>query len=278
MQDDEFNYIAALIKQRSGLSLNRDKTYLLESRLQPIARMYECLDAAQLIRKLRTTPDHKILNEITEAMTTNESMFFRDLKPFQQFSDIVLPKLLEQNADSKRLRIWSAACSNGQEPYSLAISMQEKGAQLAGWQKEILASDLSNKVLDKARKGDYSQFEVQRGLPIQVLIKYFEQCAENHWRIRDAIRQMVDFRMFNLLDDFTPLGKFDVIFCRNVLIYFDEPTKSMVLSKLAQALNPGGFLFLGSAETIIGLTDKFRSYEQQRGVFVLNQPAEACVA
>jgi len=208
------------------------------------------------------------VRDIVEAMTTNESFFFRDIKPFDQFKTFVLPQLLRVRAATRSLRIWSAACSSGQEPYSLAMILTEMRAQLAGWRIEIVATDLSTEILDKAQAGLYTQFEVQRGLPIQLLVKYFKQSGDR-WQIDEAIRKMVQFRTFNLLDDMGPLGRFDVVFCRNVLIYFDQPTKSAVLGRVARQLAPDGYLYLGGAETVLGITDRFAPVPDNRGIYGL---------
>ncbi|MBL4801482.1 MAG: protein-glutamate O-methyltransferase CheR, partial [Emcibacter sp.] len=200
------------------------------------------------------------------AMTTNESFFFRDNTPFDLFREDVLPSLLKSRATSKRLRIWCAAASTGQEPYSLAIILSEMQAKLAGWKVEIVGTDLSQQVLDKAKAGIYSQFEVQRGLPIKLLMKYFTQAGEM-WQISEKIRNMVTYKPFNLLDSFSGLGTFDVIFCRNVLIYFHQETKAQVLDRLRRQLPDDGTLFLGAAETVLGLTDKFKPVQGKRGMY-----------
>ncbi len=266
MKSEDFEMISSLLKKRSGLILPKDKVYLLESRLTPIAhkRGLETLD--ELLEEVRRYSKEDLLTEITEAMTTNESYFFRDNKPFDLFKDIVLPQLLESRAGRKRLRIWCAAASTGQEPYSLAIILKEMEAKLAGWDIEILGTDISQQVLDKAKMGLFSQFEVQRGLPIQLLIKYFNQVGEL-WQISDEIRNMVSYRKFNLLDSFSLLGSFDVIFCRNVLIYFDQTTKTEVLEKMRKLIPDDGWLFLGAAETVLGITDKFKPVQGQRGLY-----------
>lgn len=266
MKSEDFELISGLLKQRSGLILPIDKVYLLESRLTPIAhkRGLETLDA--LINEVRVERKEDLLNEITEAMTTNESFFFRDNKPFDLFKDTVLPQLLEARAQKKKIRVWCAAASTGQEPYSLAIILREMQAKLAGWDIEIIGTDISQPVLDKAKNGLFSQFEVQRGLPIQLLIKYFNQVGEQ-WQISDDIKSMVSYKKFNLLDPFTLLGKFDVIFCRNVLIYFDQPTKSEVLEKMRRLIPDDGTLFLGAAETVLGISDQFRPVQGQRGLY-----------
>jgi chemotaxis protein methyltransferase CheR len=199
-------------------------------------------------------------------MTTNESFFFRDKVPFEHFRDTIMPALLSARAQSRRIRIWCAAAATGQEPYSLAIALKELGKDLRGWRVEIVATDLSTEVLEKARAGIYSQFEVQRGLPALMLIKYFAQVGE-HWQIAPEIRAMVKFMPFNLLGDFAPLGRFDVVLCRNVLIYFDQATKVGVLERIADVTERDGFLMLGGAETVVGLTDRFKPVADKRGLY-----------
>ncbi|WP_374763404.1 CheR family methyltransferase [Yunchengibacter salinarum] len=267
MKADDFDFIAGLLKKQSGLTINPDKVYLLESRLTPVARRQglDSLDA--LVGRLRSRRDPKLIDEVTEAMTTNESFFFRDNTPFNIFRDHVLPGLADARKNTKRLRIWCAAASTGQEPYSLAITLREQWHKWKDWRIEIVGTDISGEVLDKARRGHYSQFEVQRGLPIQMLIKYFEQDGDV-WKISDDIRNMVQFKKFNLLDRFIGMGAFDVIFCRNVLIYFDQDTKKDVLDRMGALLNKDGALFLGAAETVLGLTDAFRPVRGQRGLYV----------
>jgi len=267
MRTEDFTFLADALKQRSGLMLTADKVYLLESRLTPLARKrgLDTLDA--LIQKLRLSRDEALWKDVTEAMTTNESFFFRDTTPFDLFRNHVLPGMLKARAAQKRLRIWCAAASTGQEPYSLAIILKENAAKLAGWNIEIVGTDICTQVLEKARAGTYSQFEVQRGLPIQMLIKYFRQDGDV-WRISDEIRSMVSYRPFNLLQSFSGMGTFDVIYCRNVLIYFDQPTKRDVLDRMRRVLSNDGALFLGAAETVLGITDAFRPVRGQRGLYV----------
>lgn len=264
---DEFTFIAGLLKDRSGLALTSDKGYLLETRLQPIARNHGLSDVKALIAKLRSAPPSALVHEVVESMTTNESMFFRDTKPFEHLSKIVFPAL--KAANRNRVRIWSAACSTGQEPYSIAMSIKEEAMKYPGMQFEIYATDLAGKVLDRCRSGVYSQFEVQRGLPIMLLMKYFTQRPNNMWEINDAIKSMVTFAPANLLTSYATLGRFDVIFCRNVLIYFDEKTKSDVLDRMAAISNPPGYLFLGGAESTLNLTKKWVASAEYRGLFTL---------
>ena len=268
MNVTDFEIIAQLLKERSGLALNKEKAYLLESRLNPVARKWNFSGFDELAQAIRSRGEEALLVDVTEAMTTNESFFFRDQKPFDQFNDMVLPHLLEARAAKRSFRIWSAACSSGQEPYTLAMLLQEHADKLAGWRVEIVATDLSNEILDKAKEGLYSQFEVQRGLPITHLVKYFVQVGDR-WQIEDSLRKMIKFQQFNLLSDLSSLGKFDVVFCRNVLIYFDTPTKTKVLNGIADLLPADGFLYLGGAETVLGTTDRFEIMQGQRGIYSL---------
>ena len=213
--------------------------------------------------------------DVVDAMTTNESFFFRDNRPFDQFRDVALPRLLETNAARRQIRIWSAACSNGQEPYSLAMILKEAAAKLSGWKIDIIATDLSREVLARAKSGLYSQFEVQRGLPITFLVKYFKQEGEK-WQIDAAIRSMVQFKEFNLLQAPRGFGTFDAVFCRNVLIYFDPEMKSNILGNIADVLAHHGVFYLGGAETVIGVSDRFAPMPNNRGVYELTEaPAKA---
>jgi chemotaxis protein methyltransferase CheR len=206
---------------------------------------------------------------VVEAMTTNETFFFRDKIPFDHLRDTIVPALVQARASRKSLRIWSAASSTGQEPYSIAMCLREMGAALAGWRVEIVATDLSQEVLEKSKAGNYSQFEVQRGLPIQMLVKHFTQSGEI-WQLNPDVRAMVQFRQLNLLQDFSHLGTFDVIFCRNVLIYFDQDTKAVIFERMAKCLEADGTLLLGAAESVVGITDAFRPVADRRGLYQLN--------
>jgi chemotaxis protein methyltransferase CheR len=239
MEATVFQYLCELLKKRSGLALTADKEYLIESRLLPVARTHNCNSVSALILLIRTAVDPVLLNEVIEAMTTNESLFFRDTKPFEYLRKTLLPAYKAQ-AGKSVLRIWSAACSTGQEPYSIAMCLQEESAKMPGWKYEIVATDLASKVIEKSKEAVYSQFEVQRGLPIQMLVKYFTQLPDASWQIKEPLRAMVAYRVQNLLEDFSTLGRFDIVFCRNVLIYFDEPTKAVVVERLAKVLGQGG--------------------------------------
>ncbi len=262
----DYEYLRKLLKERSGLDLSADKQYLVESRLLPLARKAGLPGLPELVQKLKGGAE-SLTAEVVEAMTTNETFFYRDKVPFDHLKATVLPELLQARAGRRSLRIWCAASSTGQEPYSVAMCLKEFGPALAGWRVEIVATDLSQAVLEKSRAGLFSQFEVQRGLPIQLLVKHFTQVGEL-WQLNSDIRAMVQFRQLNLLQDFSHLGVFDVIFCRNVLIYFDQETKTNVFGRLARLIEPEGYLMLGAAETVVGLTDAFKPYQDRRGLYV----------
>jgi len=250
----DYEYLRRFLRERSGLVLSVDKHYLLESRLLPVARRAGLAGLAELVHRLLSNDCEALAAEVVEAMTTNESFFFRDKIPFEHFRDTIIPRLIAARSHCRRIRIWCAAASTGQEPYSLALSIKEMGDRLSGWNVEIIATDISSEALRRARSGIYSQFEVQRGLPIMLLLKYFKQTGEN-WQIGPDIRAMVQFRALNLISDFAHLGVFDLVFCRNVLIYFDQPTKISVLDRLAHNLDRNGYLVLGAAETVVGLSE-----------------------
>lgn len=273
MRIGDFELYRDLLKKMSGLTITPDKQYLLDSRLTPVSKKWGFASLDAMTMSLRGMPDKALLKDITEAMTTNETSFFRDTRPFQQFVDILLPILAKKRVRNRAIRIWCAASSSGQEPYSLAITILENQKIIPGWKVEILATDICDPILERARSGEYSQFEVQRGLPVQMLMKYFEQKGEQ-WAVKEEIRKMVTFRNFNLLEDMTPLGLFDIIFCRNVLIYFDEPTKKNVLARMSKRIPGDGFLILGGAETVLGISEEFRPLEDSRGIYVLRENAE----
>jgi chemotaxis protein methyltransferase CheR len=261
----DYEYLRKLLKDHSGLDLSTDKQYLIESRLLPLARKCGLAGIPDLVTKMKAGSSSHIA-QVVEAMTTNETFFFRDKVPFDHFRDTIIPEVLKVRAARRSVRIWCAAGSTGQEPYSLAMCLKEMGAALAGWRVEIIATDLSQEVLEKSKAGIYSQFEVQRGLPIQMLVKYFKQTGE-FWQINPELRSMVQHRQLNLLHDFSQLGAFDVIFCRNVLIYFDQDTKIGVFNRLVRLMDADGFLVLGAAETVVGLTDAFKPVPERRGLY-----------
>ena len=269
MMPADYEYLRKLLKERSGLMLSADKQYLVESRLLPVAHRAGMADLTELVAKLKSAREQPLVTEVAEAMTTNESFFFRDKLPFEHFRNVIMSVLLAARPPRRPIRIWCAAAATGQEPYSLAMSLKEMGDKVTGREIEIVATEFSTQVLEKAKTGLFSQFEVQRGLPITLLIKYFAQLGDT-WQINPDVRAMVQFRAFNLLHDFAPLGRFDLVFCRNVLIYFDHETKTQVLDRVARITEPDGYLVLGAAETVVGLTESFRPLPEHRGLYVPN--------
>jgi chemotaxis protein methyltransferase CheR len=263
MSPEGFAFIAGLVKSRSGLVLTPDKQYMLDTRLGPLLKREKLASLDALAMKLREPRASLLADAVTEALTTNESSFFRDGKPFEHLKR-VLPSLAASRPPGTPLRIWSAACSTGQEAYSIAMLLQELVP--GGLKAEILGTDISQDVLTRARAGYFTQFEVQRGLPARMLVKHFQQ-EEGRWRVSPALRATTRFEYWNLLSDLRALGRFDIIFCRNVLIYFDSPTKAQVLAALAARLVPDGLLYLGGAETVLGLTDQLVSLPTERGVY-----------
>ena len=261
----DYEFLRKLLKTRSGLDLSTDKQYLVESRLLPLARRAGLPGITELVQKIKSGSE-ALTAEAVEAMTTNETFFFRDKLPFDHLREVILPALLPARAHRRSLRIWCAASSTGQEPYSIAMCLKEFGSALAGWRVEILGTDLSQGVLEKSKAGIFSQFEVQRGLPIQMLVKYFTQTGEL-WQLNADIRAMVQHRQLNLLQDFSHLGTFDVVFCRNVLIYFDQDTKADIFGRLAKVLEPDGVLALGAAESVVGISEAFKPHPDRRGLY-----------
>lgn len=267
----DYDFLRHALKQCSGLALGADKHYFVESRLLPLARQAGLAGVGDLVLALKTGRDSSLLDAVIEAMMTNESFFFRDKTPFEYFRRIIMPALLAARRQPRTIRIWCAAAAGGQEPYSIALCLKEMARLIDGWRVEILATDISGAVLNRARRGLYSQFEVQRGLPIKLLVKHFAQVGD-HWQIAPEIRAMIKFRRFNLLSDFDCLGTFDVIFCRNVLIYFDQTTKTDILRRLAGTLANDGYLMLGAAESPLGLCDRFRMIGDKPGLYTVGAP------
>jgi chemotaxis protein methyltransferase CheR len=266
MTGPDFDHFCALVRARSGFVITADKGYLVRSRLDPIARSLGLAGASDLLAQLRRDHSEALIERCVEAMAIHESFFFRDGAPFQQMTDTVLPALIAARKVSKSLRIWCAACSSGQEPYSVAMVLQEFAMQLTGWRIEIVATDLSEQILRKARSGVYSDFEVRRGLSPERLRRFFRQDGLS-WEISPQLKQMVSFRSHNLIQGTAGMGRFDLILCRNVLIYFDVDQKRRILDDLARCLSEDGSLFLGSAETVIGITDAFELTPGSRGLY-----------
>jgi chemotaxis protein methyltransferase CheR len=262
----DYEFLRKLLKERSGLDLSADKQYLVESRLVPLARKAGLGGISELAQKMKAGGAEPLVAEVVEAMTTNETFFFRDKTPFDHLKDTMLPAILQARSARRSLRIWCAASSTGQEPYSIAMCLKGLGPVVAGWKVDIVATDLSQGVLEKSKAGIFSQFEVQRGLPIQLLVKHFTQVGDM-WQLNADIRSMVQHRQLNLLQDFGHLGTFDIIFCRNVLIYFDQDTKTAIFERLARVIEPDGFLVLGAAESVVGISDAFKPNPDRRGLY-----------
>ena len=266
---DDYAFLEVILKKHSGLSLGPGKEYLLESRLPPVAATYGHADVTALIAALRRgSPPPALIKHVCDAMTTNETLFFRDSKPFVALEQEILPAAAARaRAENRPVRIWCAASSTGQEPYSIAMIVAQTEHLLGGVKVEISATDFSAAALERARAGVYNQFEVQRGLPVQLMMKYFTQVPEG-FQVKPEIRQRVTYQEINLLDPFPAYWRFDIIFCRNVLIYFDVPTKKDVIDRMARVLAPGGSLFLGGTESTLGVTDSVaRVPNHPSGVF-----------
>lgn len=248
LQDNDFQFIRNLVKERSAIVLEENKAYLVESRLTSLLKKLNMSSLKELIQRARTEPNSSLTQSIVDAMTTNETSFFRDLHPFEALKKEIVAKLVSRCQKEKCLNIWCGAASTGQEPYTIAMVIKEFFPQLHDWRINILATDLSEDVLTRARTGDYSQLEVNRGLPAPLLVKYFQKSGLT-WQIKPEIRNMVEFRKLNLIESWPILPKMDLIFLRNVLIYFDPQVKSKILEKTHHVLHPDGYLFLGATET-----------------------------
>jgi len=269
MDPASFHYIADFLKKRAGISIGEDKVYLVESRLLSFVKRYNLNDFSGLVAALEKEDNESLRDEVLDAMTTNETLFFRDSKPFEGFRGTIIPDLMKKRQSRKSLRIWCAAASTGQEPYSIGMLLMEERAKLAGWNVSILGTDISRSSLKRAKEGVYSQFEVQRGMPMTMLVKYFHK-QDNYWAINPELRDMVDYRELNLLDDYKHLGQFDIVFCRNVLIYFDLETKQKILAGIRRQMADDGILVLGSAETVIRVTDHFKLIPDLKGFYTVN--------
>ncbi len=267
------HFFFSLLQSESGLSLDDSKQYLIETRLQPIAVQEGFPSIDHLARHMKESASPLLRQKIIDAMTTNETSFFRDITPFETMKKEVLPNIMKVKEKSRRLRIWSAGCSTGQEPYSIAMLLCDLAPSIQSWNVSIMATDIAEKVLQRARAGVYSQHEVQRGLPVSYLTRYFSQSG-TEWEVKPEVKQFLEFRKLNFLSDFSSLGTFDVIFCRNVLIYFDIETKKKVLEQIARVLAPDGSLFLGGAEMLLGITDHFLRFEMGKGsCYKKNEPS-----
>lgn len=256
MSPEDYNFITSFLLDTTGLSLGENKEYLLEARLVPLAQSHGMNGVEDLVLALKSSIDPSLKKDVMEAMTTNESSFFRDRRPFDELKNSILPNLIAERKATQRLRIWCSACSHGQEPYSIVMLLREHFPELANWNIQIVSTDLCSKALDRARGGIYSQFEVQRGLPVQLLMKHFDQC-EQGWQIKPELGAGIQWKHLNLLEDFQHLGMFDIVFCRNVLIYFKPETKKDILDRISRQMSSAGVLLLGAAETVLGISDNY---------------------
>jgi chemotaxis protein methyltransferase CheR len=252
----DFNFVRDLVRSRSGIVLEPGKEYLVETRLLPVARTAGDENVARFISRLRSAATPALLTAVVEALTTNETSWFRDRHPYDALRDHVLPELMARPKTHRRISVWSAACSSGQEPYSIAMVLADAMANNPGWSADIVATDLSNDILAQARSARYSQREMNRGLPAALLVRHFER-AGTHWALREPIRKMVSFRALNLAVPLPTMTPVDIVFLRNVLIYFDAAMKRQVLAQVRRVLRPDGYLFLGGAETTLHLDDEF---------------------
>ena len=252
----DFDYISTMVRDRSAIVLDHGKEYLIEARLLPLARQRGTGTVAGLVHELRQAPAGPLRDLVVEAMTTNETSFFRDVHPFAALSDHILPDLVRARGGERSLNIWCAACSSGQEPYSIAMLIHDIVGADSAWRVRLLATDLSPAMLARTREGVYSQFEVNRGLPVTMLVRHFRK-EGLHWQIEEPLRRMIETRLVNLHNDLPSMPSMDIIFLRNVLIYFDIETKRQILARVRRVLRPDGYLMLGGAETTLNLDDAF---------------------
>ena len=254
--ETNLQFLRRLIRERSAIDLDETKNYLVEARLEPIAVRAGFRGLEELVHALRGSPPPGLLKSVVEAMTTNETSFYRDLAPFECLKQVVVPKLIEARRSQRALRVWCGACSSGQEPYSVLLLLKEAFPELNSWQLSILATDINSAMVERTRQGVYNQLEMNRGLPAQMLLKSFERRG-TRWAIKPELREMVDAQELNLVEAWPIMGQMDIIFLRNVLIYFNVLTKRSILSRVKSVLAPDGFLFLGGAETPVGVEEGF---------------------
>jgi chemotaxis protein methyltransferase CheR len=266
ISDAEFYYIRDLVYKAAAIVLEDGKAYLVESRLQPVARRHGYASLNEMIAHLRRQPPNGMQWQIVEAMTTNETYFFRDVHPFEMLKKSLLPELIDRRSDQRQLNIWCAAASSGQEAYTVAMVLREYFPELATWKINFIASDVSEEMLARCREGCYSQLEVSRGLPALLLVKYFQKIGVE-WQIHDELRRMVDFRQINLAQPWPALPPMDIIFIRNVMIYFDLPTKKDIMARLSKLLRRDGCLVLGAAETTLNIDDSYKRVQVEEGTY-----------
>jgi len=270
---EEVKLLAQYIYNISGIYLDQSKAYLLETRLKGLLEQEGLSNYRELYNKAKADPTKRLEKAIIDAVTTKETLFFRDNAPFELLKYKILPDLIDRRAKKAskfmpiKIRIWSAACSTGQEVYSIAIAVKEVIPDLNKYQIYILGSDISNEAIARASYGKYNKFEIERGMPKDKLIKYFNRTPDGNWRIKDEIRAMVTFKKINLMQPFSILGKFDIIFCRNVAIYFKPEDRKKLFNRLAEVLQPDGYLIIGATESLAGISDKFVPKRYLRAIF-----------
>jgi len=252
----DFDFIRELVLRKSAIVLEPGKEYLAEARLTPLARREGLHGIGEMVDQLRERPHSPLQSKIVAAMTTNETSFFRDRHPFEAMREGLFPELIESRRSQRQLDIWCAACSSGQEPYSIAMTLRQQFPELGSWDLQLLATDLNEEMVQRAAAGRFSQLEVNRGLPATMLIEYFERDGVE-WQVKDSLRKMIRFRVFNLLDSWATLPRMDLIIMRNVLIYFSQEVKKRILAQVRGQLRPGGYLLLGSAETTLNIDSEF---------------------
>jgi chemotaxis protein methyltransferase CheR len=253
---NSFKFVRQLLRERAAIVLDDDKHYLVNNRLAQLARREGLASAQAVVDQLRAAPAGPLQRKVIEAMTTTETLFFRDAKPYDALRRAIVPELLRLRGPERKLQIWSCACSSGQEPYSICMLLREHFPELAGWSLRLLATDISTEMLARSKRGRYSQLEINRGLPSSLRTKYFDKVGAE-WQIRDDLRKMIEFRELNLAGPWSAMPGADLVLLRNVLIYFDVETKRKILGKVRKLLRPGGFLMLGTAETTMNLDDGF---------------------
>lgn len=265
ISSSDFDYLRGIVREYSAVALTADKSYLADLHLRSIVETSGFTSIGDFVTQLKSQPFGTLHIQVVEALVTNETSFFRDVHPFKALQQFVLPDLIAKRAKERTLNIWCAACSNGQEPYSIAMLIDNQFSMLTNWRVRLIASDFSSKVLARASQGNYTQLEISRGLPESLWKKYFQQ-QNNTWQIKDDLRQKVEFHQINLVQSEVTLPPMDIIFLRNVLIYFETETKKAILNRMRQQLKPDGYLFLGGGETTINLDDSFRRVQLGRSI------------
>lgn len=260
LANPDIEFLRDLVADLSGNVIAPRQVYMLEQRLTPLAERMGLANLDALVSELRRSHDLSLKTKVAEAVTVNETSFFRDVHPFDALRTSIIPELVKKNATKRSIRIWCAASSTGQEPVSIAMTIRESFPELSNWKFDIVATDLSEDVLAKCRTGNYSQLEVNRGLPARKLVRFFERSGAD-WRTKPEIRDMITYQRLNLTKPLPFMSQFDVVFIRNVLIYFDQSTKIDILNRVHRTLNPDGYLFIGSAETVIGMGLPYRREE-----------------